>query len=86
MRRAQLHPHSLEMPWVPHRCPLCARLGWQVIYYGLPARVCSSEACSCLWAHWSIEWLLTLLPFNGWLFRYENCYWRALWQWLKDGL
>lgn len=67
-----------------HRCPLCQRLGFKVIYFGLPARLCSAEACSCLWAHWSIEWLLTRLPCNGWLFRYEGGYLRALWAWLTN--
>lgn len=63
-------------------CPLCARHGWQVIYYGLPARLCPDPVCGCLWAHWSFEWLLVHLPFNGSFLRYQNCYWRALWYWL----
>jgi hypothetical protein len=66
-------------------CPNCSRPGDKVIYYGLPFRLCPSEACSTLWGHWALEWISAALPFNGFFLKYEGSYARALWVWLTHG-
>ncbi len=63
-------------------CPKCGRESLKVIYAGIPARLCTDEACSCLWGFWSF--LITWLPFNGFFFVYEGSYLKGLWAWLRQ--
>lgn len=66
------------------QCPNCDGSAMNVMYAGLPMRLCADEACGCLWGFWS--WLLAweILPFNGAFVRYpRGRYWRALWSLLR---
>jgi len=43
-------------------------------------KLCKNENCSCIWGFWS--WWLNIVPFTGWLIKYESSYWSALWFYL----
>jgi|WetSurMetagenome_2_1015567.scaffolds.fasta_scaffold471826_1 hypothetical protein len=63
------------------QCPICKNKEIsKVIYYGLPFKFCMDPKCACLFGLW--DWLLVVLPFNGYLFIYEKGYIKALWQYL----
>ena len=57
-------------------CPECEATADKVIYAGLPMYSCDS--CSLLWGFWS--WIPALW-YNGYLFVYEGCYLKGLWEW-----
>jgi len=67
-------------------CPMCKEPGAaRIIYMGFPMWFCedgqmNGEQCSCLWGFWS--WIPDAFGFNGFLFRYEGSYPRALFYWL----
>ena len=62
------------------KCPLCGAAELDnVIYMGLPMRLCSGDTCNYLTGFWSF---VVRIHFNGTFMQYEGSYWRALWHWL----
>lgn len=61
-------------------CPVCGSEYDKIIHGGLPMKLCKNENCSCIWGFWS--WWLNIVPFTGWLIKYESSYWSALWFYL----
>jgi len=65
------------------KCPLCKQEeSYKIIYFGLPMFLCKNKECNCVWGFWSF--ITNFVGFNGWIFTYEDSYWKALWHWLVD--
>ena len=61
-------------------CPSCGHNTVKVIYAGIPARFCLNPDCCTIFGLGSN--IITLLPFNGYLFVYHGSYIKGLWNWL----
>lgn len=61
------------------KCPECGSESKKVIYAGIPANLCMGQDHH-LWG--LLSFIITWLPFNGYVFIYEASYLKALWRWL----